>query len=152
TGMACLLVHRSVLEHFARIDGTYPWVFEAEMNGQWVSEDVLFCLRCNDAGFPVFVDCSTEIGHAKGTSIWWPSDIMRARGFPDQKNYAIVPSKTMDLARATMEQLDGHVDRLVLIDNGIGAALWPDWVHVIPMPDAGIHEMWNAGIDWALED
>lgn len=156
TGMACLLVHRSVLEHFAAMDGNYPFVFEAEINGQWVSEDVLFCLRCNDAGFPVFVDCSTEIGHVKGTSVWWPSDIARGRGFPTQKTYAVVPSKTLHLARATARMLHGQVERTIILDNTRDGRIHQaldglDGVTVIPMPDVGIHEMWNHGITEALE-
>lgn len=159
TGMACLLIHRSVLEHFRaqHPERNYPWIFEDEISGQWVSEDVMFTLRCNEAGFPVFVDCSTEIGHVKGGKTWWPSDIRRRRGFPDPKTYAIIPSKTPALAEAICDQLTASaVDAVIVLDNTapgvIDGRLAGRGVHVIHMPDAGIHEMWNAGVDWALKD
>ncbi len=174
TGAACLLIHRDVLEHFRTEfpDRNYPWIFEDEISGQWVSEDVLFTLRCNEAGFPVFVDCSTEIGHVKGGKTVWPSDIRKGKGFPDHKTYAIIPSKTHSLALDTVAQLRGEVDMIVLLDNGIDydsrvdglvhpnavrkmEGITPRWapdVHLIDAEGMGIHEMWNAGIDWALED
>ncbi len=157
TGMACLLIHRTVLEAFrdANPDTTYPWVYETEVLGNWVSEDIMFSLRANAAGFPVFVDCSTEIGHVKGSLVWFPSDIRTGRGFPQVKNYAIVPSKTDELAKATVRQLAGQgVERVYVMDNGLTDSDWFDQhgVYRVPMPDAGIHEMWNRGVDLAVAD
>lgn len=158
TGAACLLVHRSVLEHFRneRPDLNYPWIVEQEITGQWVSEDILFTLRMNHAGFPVFVDCTTHVGHVKGSTTWWPTDIRRGKGFPDPKTYAVIPSKTPELMQTMAQQLSGQgLERVVLLDNrehATGLNLDANLVHVIPMPGAGIHEMWNAGVDWALED
>ena len=160
TGMACLLIHRSVLEHFrdSLPNRQFPWIYEDEIRGNWVSEDIMFSLRCNEAGFPVFVDCTTEVGHVKGSTVWWPSDIRKSKGFPQPKTYAIIPSKTTTLAMDTVKQLRGQVDKIVLLDNGRNAIsdlvveMGTDFIVSLPMPDAGIHEMWNTGIEWALKD
>lgn len=156
TGFGCLLIHRSVLEHFAQQDLQYPFVYEAQVNGQWVSEDLMFCLRANDAGFPVFVDTSTHVGHAKGSTVWWPEDIRKGRLFPTPWNVAIVPSKTPELAVQTGKQLAGQVDQIIFLDNTDDAAIHKacsdlDGALVVHMPGAGIHEMWNHGCDLAIE-
>lgn len=164
TGCACLLIHRSALEALRDQNPhlNYPWVYEEEVTGQWVSEDVMLTLRLNAAGFPVFVDCSTHVGHAKGSTVWWPEDIRKGKGFPDPKTYAIVPSKTPVLAQNTVRQLAGQVDKIVVLDNTdpeeyddiglVGEVFHGTPTQVIRMQDAGIHEMWNTGIDWALKD
>lgn len=160
TGMACLLVHRSVLEHFREAfpNRNYPWIYEDEITGQWVSEDVMFTLRCNEAGFPVFVDCTTHVGHSKGSTVWWPSDIRRGRGFPDPKTYAIIPTRTWSLVADTIDQLQGQVDKIIILDNTDNGMDFGQYrgtnveVEVARMPGAGIHEMWNAGIEWAIKD
>ncbi len=154
TGAACLLVHRTVIEHFAALDRTYPWFYEDEITGQWVSEDIMFTLRCNEAGFPVYVDCTTPIGHVKGSTTWWPKHIREKRGFPNPKTYAIIPSKNVALSAEMCRQLSGQgLERIVMLDNRDEAeAFESDEIKTIPMPGAGIHEMWNVGIDWCLED
>src|SRR5690606_14705489 len=63
-------------------------------------------------------------------------------------------SKTLDLAKATVDQLAGQVDRTILLDNtddGALAELANDQVDVLHMPGAGIHEMWNKGCQAALD-
>lgn len=79
TGAAFLLIHRSVLEAIRdrAFDAVYPWFQETSLSGYPVGEDITFCLRARTCGYPIYVDASTEIGHAKtvigryGTHIGW---------------------------------------------------------------------------------
>lgn len=67
TGAACLLIHRSVLEKMAdHYPEPYPW-FDNEIgaNGGPRSEDIVFCLRAGELGFPVFVHTGIKTGHVK---------------------------------------------------------------------------------------
>lgn len=162
TGAACLLIHRSVLEDIrARNPGNpYPWFKEDVVNGNWVSEDLHFCLLANSLGHPVFVDCTTHIGHAKGTTVWWPRDIKRGRGFPTLKNFAIIPVKDqLKITKNLIEQLreQGEATKIIVCDNGSGGRMkgWldkQDDLLVLDCPDMGIHEMWNAGAQWVVEN
>ena len=74
TGTGCLLVHRSVFQAmlaFTRPDGTqgfndaFPWFQETSHAGRPVSEDITFCWRAIQAGFPVYVNTSVQLGHIK---------------------------------------------------------------------------------------
>lgn len=161
TGAACLLVHRSVFEEIQRRapDVRFPWFNEAEINNNWVSEDLMFCLRANSVGMPVFVDCTAHVGHAKGHFVWWPSDIKKGRGFPTPKNYAIIPVKNkLKLTSHLIKQLQsqGECDGIIVLDNG-STKKTKDWL--AKQPDVltvdgrgmGIHEMWNLGVEHAMK-
>lgn len=69
TGAACLLIHRSVLEALrAAHKGktAYPYFQETQLGpGHAVGEDVTFCFRAIQAGFPVWVNTAVHIGHQK---------------------------------------------------------------------------------------
>jgi GT2 family glycosyltransferase len=74
TGGACLLIHKSVLEAMRDFDNprgrkgfndAYPWFQETEHNGKPVGEDITFCWRAIQAGFPVHVNTSVKLGHIK---------------------------------------------------------------------------------------
>lgn len=66
TGMACILMHRSALETM-RFNNPYPfeWFEETNRNGVETSEDKTFCIRAQEAGFPIYVDTSIKCGHEK---------------------------------------------------------------------------------------
>jgi hypothetical protein len=66
TGAHCLLVHRSVFEAI-KSDHPYRWFREDEWTpgGPVVGEDLWFCLKAREAGFPIFVDTRLESGHIK---------------------------------------------------------------------------------------
>ena len=67
TGTAMLLIHRSVLEEMRRkYPEPLPWF--AEEVSEWgglQSEDVTFCRRARNLGFPVKVHTGVKTGHLK---------------------------------------------------------------------------------------
>ncbi len=109
TGAACLLIHRRVLETIRDLrwdDGfegkfqaqfgapsgravgellfppPWPWFQEQVTGTDWgdsISEDLTFCLRAAQAGFPVHVDTRVKIGHVK------PVVIDEAGQAPDER-------------------------------------------------------------------
>lgn len=69
-GAACLLIRRDVLEdlHDHHPD-PWPW-FAEEQSGEVVyGEDVTFCLRARDAGWPVKVHTGVKTGHMKAHEV-----------------------------------------------------------------------------------
>lgn len=47
-----------------------PW-FEHGRVGEWdASEDIIFCEKAEEAGFNVFIDLGTQIGHMTPSAIW----------------------------------------------------------------------------------
>jgi hypothetical protein len=74
TGAACLLIHKSVLEAMRDFEhprgkqgfnDAYPWFQETEHNGKPVGEDITFCWRAIQLGFPVYVNTAVQLGHVK---------------------------------------------------------------------------------------
>jgi hypothetical protein len=74
TGAACLLIHKSVLEQMRDFEhprgkrgfnDAYPWFQETEHNGEPVGEDITFCWRAIQLGFPVYVNTAVQLGHVK---------------------------------------------------------------------------------------
>lgn len=68
TGGACLLIHRTVLEGVGArwADKTaYPWFAETEYGKAEFGEDVTFCMRAANAGFPLHVHTGIVVGHRK---------------------------------------------------------------------------------------
>ncbi len=67
TGAACVLIHRSVLEDLGLryADRAHVWFAETEAFGKDWGEDVTFCLRARQAGYPVHVHTGIKVGHMK---------------------------------------------------------------------------------------
>lgn len=125
----------------------------------WIGEDIEFCLRMRSLGFSVYVNTGAEVGHAKHGRIWQASDIRAGIGAPVTKVVAVIPAKDkLALTKSLVGQLreQGGADDIVVCDNGSGKVT-RNWLSsqadltVFTMPDAGIHDMWNAGIDHAME-
>jgi hypothetical protein len=61
-GAGFLLIARAVL-----CELTYPWFHQNTINGpegvRLIGEDFGFCLRCNEAGIPIVVDCDVKLDH-----------------------------------------------------------------------------------------
>lgn len=68
TGCACLLIHRSVFEAMdGKYGDAYPFfAFGVQGNGVLpTGEDLEFCRRAGELGFPVFVHTGAKFGHRK---------------------------------------------------------------------------------------
>lgn len=68
TGSAFILIHRSVLEVIRLQNGDNWYTPVAYEDGQPISEDLSFCYRANQAGFPVHVNTDVATTHHK--DIW----------------------------------------------------------------------------------
>lgn len=191
TGAACILIHRRVLERIrdmrwddefetkfeAQFGGTsgralgelmfpppWPWFQEQITGADWgdtISEDLTFCLRVAQAGFPVHVDTSVKIGHVKPVVIdeaaYWSN---LPQGEEPAPTFVVIPVKGQHhYTDAIVDQLykQGGFDGVFVYDNAAGT---PDQWHAPPdcpglevFPAAGlnIHQMWNEGIRRALE-
>lgn len=66
TGTGCLLIHRTVLEAMrAKYRKPWEWFAYGTAGEDVVGEDITFCVRANEAGFPVHVDTAIKCGHEK---------------------------------------------------------------------------------------
>lgn len=68
TGSAFILIHRSVLEAIRRTMGDSWYEPVRYENGRPLSEDLSFCYRVGQAGFPIFVHTGIQTTHHK--EIW----------------------------------------------------------------------------------
>lgn len=66
TGGACLLIARHVLEKVGEGRDGYPWFAEEVINGTETGEDIVFCRRVKEAGFPIHIATGARIVHIKG--------------------------------------------------------------------------------------
>jgi hypothetical protein len=67
TGAAFLLIHRSVLKGIRThgFNQAFPWFQETQLGPRPVGEDITFCLRAGQLGYPIHVDTRAKIGHHK---------------------------------------------------------------------------------------
>lgn len=65
-GAAALLVEREVFEALAsRHPEPFPFFQETALDTGMVSEDIVFCMRAQAAGYDIYVDTLTKVGHIK---------------------------------------------------------------------------------------
>lgn len=72
-GTGCVLIHRSVLEKMREMadphQGTdWCWFWDGPIDGEWISEDLLFSRRVRQLGFPIHVNTAAILPHQK--SYW----------------------------------------------------------------------------------
>lgn len=69
TGAAFLLIHRHVLDAMRKhvFNEAFPFFQEVHLGNQPVGEDIAFCLRAAQLGFPIYVDTRAKIGHHKSS-------------------------------------------------------------------------------------
>lgn len=65
TGMACVVIHRSVIAALHEAHGPRWYDRVPAQDGSLLGEDVSFCVRAGAAGFPVFVDTGVRTTHLK---------------------------------------------------------------------------------------
>lgn len=68
TGSACMLIHRTVAEKIREQSGDRWYDRTYQSNGTAVSEDLSFCYRVNQSGFPLFVHTGIQTTHHK--QVW----------------------------------------------------------------------------------
>lgn len=154
TGAAFLLIHRSVLETIrdrrwtpedetrfvaqagqpsGRVEGQllfpppWPWFQETITGVNWgdsLSEDLTFCLRAGQCGFPIFVDTKIKTGHVKPVVI---DEDEFVKGLPSDEGpaptFVTIPVKghnhfTKNLLKQLTEQ--GGYDHIFIYDNAAG--------------------------------
>lgn len=69
-GTGCLLIHRSVFEKFQAEADPHQgdkWCFfqDLPMNGEWIGEDLLFCLKAVSYGFPIHAVTGAVLPHER---------------------------------------------------------------------------------------
>lgn len=69
-GTGCLLIHRKVLEHLRTLASedegpNWCWFNDGPIGGRWYGEDVIFCRRIKNAGFPIHAHTGAQLGHRK---------------------------------------------------------------------------------------
>jgi hypothetical protein len=72
-GTGCLLIHRSVLEKMREMADPHQgkdwcWFWDGPIDGNWISEDLLFSRRIRQLGFPIHVNTAAVLPHQK--SYW----------------------------------------------------------------------------------
>jgi GT2 family glycosyltransferase len=154
TGAACILIHRSAAEKVRAKHGDNWWT-PAQVDGDWFSEDMSFCLRLATVDVPLHVHTGVKTTHHKG-------------GYLSEASYAVpaavdgtvvaIPTKSRwDLLEPLLSDLSGQgAAHIVVIDDGLPvedrAELDEvDGVTVLESPGGGIHAMWNLALDWAQE-
>ena len=66
TGTGFLLVHRGVFDKMlAEYGRPMPWFMETVYGDRLYGEDITFCLRAGNVGYPVFVHTGVVCGHKK---------------------------------------------------------------------------------------
>jgi hypothetical protein len=170
-GAGCLFIHRRVLEAIrTKFEEQYSaalWFDQlafrhVDADGESVmdrmGEDYVFSARASACGFPLIVDTTIELGHIKRVTFTREMfhQQMAQRGL--RPLFVVIPVKDkLDLTESLIGQLreQGGYDGLFVFDNGSGAAT-KEWLKHQPdvlswdAKGAGIHHMWNAGVDEAL--
>ena len=155
TGAAFILIHRRVLEAMRahNFNPAFPWFQETQMGDRPCGEDITFCLRAGQLGFPVFVDTRVKIGHHKSQLL--TEDVYLKQTPPplDDKVGLVIPTRGdhPDLLRAIIATAGLPADRVVVVWTGEDEP--PELVATVERfyGPVNIHRWWNAGINLLVE-
>lgn len=130
-GMACVLIHRTVLERIAEQFGP-NWYSRARnpSTNQMISEDLSFCVRANALEIPIHVHTGIPTTHAKRMWLseedYWrqralnpapPAPVTTERTWTVPR-YAIIPTHNRpEQLRALVASLGTQCDVIVIVDN-----------------------------------
>ncbi len=168
-GAGCLLVHRRVLVEMGEkhAEDAWPWFKYAQwqrrnddgtVTPDVMGEDYTFSLRARALGIDLVVDTTIQLGHVKAHELtatdFWPHVRPELR---QRRTAAVIPVKNRAaMTRNLLQQLQGTVDLVLVMDNGSSRATrnmlecQPD-VEVIDCAGMSLHGMWNLGADIALQ-
>ena len=108
-GAGCMLIRSEV---FRAISSEPNWFEHGRVHGRdWnAAEDIIFCEKANEAGFDIYVDLGTPVGHMAPSAVW-PSYIDKewAVGFSvaDGTRLYVPIEKAADAADAVKEAISG---------------------------------------------
>jgi len=163
-GTGMIAIHRTVLVAMGEkhADDAWPWFkfaqWQTDNDVDVLGEDYTFCLRAQALGFPCTLDTRVHAGHVKRR-------VLTARDFWNQfpmemhepSVVAVIPVKdklTYTKRIVAQLQADEAVAEIVIIDNGSTPETrrWLDksGATVLDAKGAGIHTMWNMGIDYSF--
>lgn len=155
TGAAFILIHRSVLEAMraANFNPAFPFFQEVQMGSRPVGEDITFCIRAGQLGFPVHVDTRAKIGHHKSQLLTEDAYLKQAPPPLDDKVGLVIPTRGdhLDLLRATIATSGLPPERVAVVWTGADEA--PELAATIIHDDGplNIQRWWNAGLDLLAE-
>lgn len=160
TGMACILIHRSVFEAMEQFEDHWFDRIVIPSGGGFFGEDLSFCLRATQVEKSIFVDTSVRTGHAKTVFIDENAyQTQRSAVNVTLPSFAVIPVKDrLDLTRSIVEQLheQGECTEIVVCDNG-STGETAEWLAeqqmatVLNCKEANIHEMWNRGVKYCRQ-
>lgn len=163
TGAAFVMIHRRVLEAIRAAEGP-EWFTPVRVEGHDLpfGEDMSFCMRARKLGYPTYVHTGVKTSHLK--KFWITESTFKdLRGPSASAVTAVVPVKdNLKMTRDLIAQLvrEGGVTDILIFDNGSSDPEMVEWLEAVheqgvaSVFDAseaeGIHKMWNAGIDEAI--
>lgn len=160
-----VLIHRRVFVAMQEKynETAFPWFAYPDRqmpDGSWdtLGEDYTFMVRAVGLGFVPLVDTTIEVGHVKTHPLYPYMVPGRVEAYP-AATVAVIPFKDKwKMTKATAVAADA--DLVLLLDNGSGMEATQsavkfadahDHVELVDCKGLGIHEMWNAGAEIALE-
>ena len=155
TGAAFILIHRSVLEAMraAHFNPAFTFFQEVQMGSRPVGEDITFCIRAGQLGFPVHVDTRAKIGHHKSQLLTEDAYLKQTPPPLDDKVGLVVPTRGdhLDLLRATIATSGLPPERVAVVWTGADEV--PDLPATVLRDDGplNIQRWWNAGLDLLAE-
>lgn len=161
-GCGCVIIHRSVLVALgdANKNTAFPWFGYPDRpmpDGTWdtLGEDFTFMLRAGGLGFGAVIDTTIEVGHVKPVNVTPAMMPGRFAAMP-AATVVVIPFKDKWKMTKAVAQQCTAADLVLLMNNGSGpeatkAAVAFKGAEVIDCKGLGIHEMWNAGAEVALE-
>lgn len=108
----------------ANFNPAFPFFQEVQMGSRPVGEDITFCIRAGQLGFPVHVDTRVKIGHHKSQLLTEDAYLNQTPPPLDDKVGLVVPTRGdhLDLLRATIATSGLPPERVAVVWTGADEA------------------------------